>query len=338
MERGDHVIPEVKPMKKREMLIIIFTFAVLSCLLSGAPAFAQYWDDEVETTAITTSDGTILELSIEEGGWMTRSSNSIGLAGDGFYFSIRYTPDWIEGLSIEINNSDTSWAYGEGIIGLDYMYWYDVPENNRVDMGSIPPEYAELWETCMETCSQLLESDDYWAIIEEEDKANVSTIQEYMRLMADGYCAPSSFDQFLSVSYTVNDFYSEGEYARGYSCDGPVDLYVLTTSPYGTSEPQLIVPLHGADLQTRWVVYIDPDAGLCTLKQPYGRDTVEPTAEEIDEIVNEIRSGLEFYYQLVPHLLEYNALDENDDLDFLLMKALEGLDTWQVEFELSTEE
>jgi len=320
-------------MKTRYILIPIVMIVCCSVLLLPSPAPAQDCGVPDETTTITTSSGAELEIGHQiESGWGS-SPNSVSIMGDGFCVYMSWPPDCLELLTISINNSDSSWSYGEGIISLEHGFNYVQNNETEFDSSAWPPEYRELWAKAESMCGELLECGEFWDMLDELDEDAIEEIRGYMGLMRDGVCDAYTWEQLFSVQPTLRALVPDNRLARGYYLDGPVDITVLTPSPYGDENPEVVIMTYGAGSEDRWCVDIDSVDEICRISW-MTVDPVHPlTEEDWRPRLAEIRSQLETYHRLLPSLVEYGIVEPDGDFALLIEKGIAGLATYPAETE-----
>jgi hypothetical protein len=308
---------------------------IISAAVFPSTALAQYCGMPEETTTITTSDGTELQIGhMEEMGW-TSSWNSITVVGDGYCLYIHWSPDWLEGLSVGINNSDSSFSYGEGIISLEHSFNYIQNNETEFDSSAWPPEYRELWDKAEWVCGELLQTKDLWDMLDELDDETVAQIREYLALMSEGVCDAFSYsagDEFV-IQTSVSTMWPDGRLARGYSIRGCGDLKIETPSPYGDENPEIFIDAHGWGAEISWTVHIDPFEQLCTISFRSDETAVPATMEYWQPHLDELHSHLEVYHRLMPSLIEQGIFESDSEFALLVEKSLSALTSFRIEIE-----
>jgi hypothetical protein len=320
-------------MKMRYMLIPIAMIVCSVVFLLPSPASAQYCGMPTETTTITTSSGTELEIDHRvEGGWGS-CPNSVTVVGDGFCVYMSWPPDCLELLTIDISNGDSSWSYGQGVISLEHSFNYIQNNKAEFDSSAWPPEYRELWAKAESVCGELLECPEFWDMLDELDKDAIEELRGYMGLMRDGVCDAYTWEQLFSIQPTLRALVPDNRLARGYYIDGPVDMTILTPSPYGDENPEIVIMTYGTDSEDRWSVDIDPVEEVCTVSW-MTVDPVQPvTEEDWRPWLAELRSLLGTYHRLLPSLVEHGVVEPDGDLVLLIEKSIAGLAAYPAELE-----
>jgi len=307
---------------KQAAFIIIF-----ACGGLVNPAASLNAQDDYEPPVpiyITTHDGIALSVTFvafDAEGYLDIESEN---------FSISINLGQSDNASFTINNTDSSNNWGPGVIEITNG-WGSPPEDEVVDVSILPDQHRGLWERLRITCGELLEIQEFWDLFLDFDEDQINSLKSDMELMRDGYFSPDYTDWLVMTQYIVKGW-GDGRVARGYRLEGPIELNVFTPSPWGDENPEIEIRMLSMSPQGDWRIHIDPVTEVCgiTWSGCYGEDR-DPTEEDWPDMIDQIRSGLEFYNRRVPALIEGGVIDENDELGLLIEKSLYGLSTFPFE-------
>jgi hypothetical protein len=321
-----------------KILMRVFTLLLatgLIMLADSSPATAQCSDGVCtlpETATLQLSDDSTVEVSWYQTTQPTTAYSRITIIGDGYSISIEYAPDEDEAASMTITNGDAPSAWGEGIISLWTGYLgYPDSEPSPVDFDVLPPELRGLWQTLRNVCGELIEDNEFWGILKDQDQETLDSLRADMESMRDGLTPPQYFDQIFSVEPSLGHWYPENGSSRGYRFSGPVDLGITTPSPYGDPNPEIWLDIATSLPNDRWNLKIIPDAGRCEVWMD-NVEAVQPlTREDWEPWLERIRQTLVFWQTQLPFFREIGILEPNDDLDLLLEKSIEGINTYPIE-------
>ena len=283
-----------------------------------------------EIATLTLSDGSTVEATWHRSGGSTTAYNGLTIIGDGYGVSIEYAPDEVQTASMSIWNSDNPYAWGAGILSLHAVRGYPPPEE-PVDITVLPPELRELWTTLQRVCGELIEDDEFWQILKDQDEEVLASLKSDMESMRDGYFSPHFYEQVLGVQRTLGGWYPENGSSRGYALRGPIDLQITTPSPYGDQNPEIRLRVSSNMPNDRWNISISPDTRSCEIWLDNVEAVQQLTRDDWEAWVERFRNGLEFFRSQLPFLTEIGVLGPSDDLDFLLEKSLEGINSFPIE-------
>ena len=279
-----------------------------------------------DETTITTSNRQTLDVtySLDADNYCYAS-----FVGDGYCLSISWWHDGMEGITVEINNSDSDWAHGPGIIALNNM-WGGEPWGGVVDLNALPPDYRELWEQCMETSGDLLESDEFYELLDKADKDKIEEVIQTLEWTRDGYYAPSGMEQFFTVSFFTGAWACDFEPGRGYSFEGPITFRISTPDVIGAEYPQIYIDAD-LNLHDNLTFHINPDTETIEIQLWNAESVDELTESDYEPIIEDLIHAINFFLGQEFVLIENGLIGEDDDYGLLLEKALEGLNSWPVE-------
>ena len=309
----------------RYPFLIIFALIAIPCL--SHTVLAQDGYVPPDSVPVTLSDGTVLEATYWDFGY------NIDLIGDDFSINVSFEngPE----LSISINNSDSPYDWSQGVIEIRTGYGA-MASDEVVDPGILPREYRELWVTLQEVCGELAENDGFWEILDDLDDNDKANIMENLEQMRDGYYAPDVHDWLLFCQSYIGGW-SDDRPSRGYHLKGPVDFSISTQSPWGDENPEIDLEISGRMPEDRCAIHIDPVTELCTISWEAVEYIPGPDREDWMPYINEFRIGLDFYRDRIPSLVDAGVLDPENEFEFLLERAMEGLDTYDFVLEYPME-
>lgn len=318
--------------------ILLVTVLLCGLFFTGfnSPAQAQTCEacQPPEEIPITFSDGSDYLVTAYFTERSDVEQNTIEIVGNGFSITIDYAPDEIEtaGVGFGVNNSTTGRAWGAGIINVSYSNWSWDPNPDEIpDLNVLPPEYRELCLNLIETCGELLENDEFWELLEDEDKVVLGILREEMELMRDGYGSPTSFDYFQDITLLTGGRGDDGRMWRGYSFDGVIGMTLQTTSPLGEQYPDIHISSKSSLDNERWNLHIDPEKQICEIWLDNVEAVQQVNEDDWGEWLESIRAGFEFYQDQLPLLLESGIIDPEFELDILIESGIYGLDNYPVE-------
>jgi hypothetical protein len=282
-------------------------------------------------TSITTVSGVSLDVTYQ---FDLPNYCFASFVGDGYCQTISWWPGSPSGITVRINNSDSYWSYGPGIISLDNGFGGMESDANDevIDLSAIPPDYRELWETCITTSGDLLESDAFMEILNKADPDKIGQVIETLEKARDGYIVPSTFNQFFTMESFTGGLLSNFMPGRGFYIEGPVDFQITTPDPFGTLNPDIFIE-SGLSTDDWWSFHIDPAAEIIEATGPsaYGLSDEETAQLDYSASLERLLSGIRFNLDQKQALIDAGLITEEDEFGFLLGKALEGLTTYSVE-------
>ncbi len=295
----------------------------------SVPAMAQCYGGVCEPPpsieiASRTAGDVIIYLNV--GSQQRTIGNSMMINGEGISLSISFAMhEGFDGF-LSMSNSESPFGWDENKINLSSY----TRSNGVVDTSAMQPEYSEVWYKGLALVGELIERDDFWEFLGESAK-NEHVIRQ-LEEIRDGYYVPSVYSSLLSIRFNlVGRFFEDNRVARSYSLEGPSLVSVSTTSLTGDPDPELNIEIHSSDYRDRWVISVDPETQTCEISKIGGDPTRPLTEEDWLPAVEEIRYTLQFFYDQLPVLRDAGVVDPEHELNMLIEKSLEAIDTYPME-------
>jgi hypothetical protein len=316
---------------KTTTLLISTILAVGFLLFIQVNSSAQTCGLPPTETTITTASGASLDVTYQ---FDLPNYAYASFVGDGYCLKISWWPGSPSGITVKINNSDSDWDRGPGIISLDNGFGGMESNANDevVDLSAMPPDYRELWEQCIGVSGDLIESDEFTEILNTADKDIIDEVLETLEKIRDGYVAPSAFNQFFTMQFYTGGWVADFRPGRGFYIEGPMDFRLATPDPFGTLNPEIYIDTElGSD--DSWAFYIDPNAEIIEVSSygGFGISEEETAVLDYGPALERLLSAINFNLDQNRALIDAGVISEEDELGFLLGKALEGLNTYPVE-------
>lgn len=320
-------------MREKIIFVSLLCLTVLLTFCNETPLQAQYYSGVCGPPAsIITSDGTELKLTYLEGTTRSVSMKSVKIVGDGFCVSISFDlEDEHHSASIAINNSDDIYDWGSDVLEISNGDGSS-PRDEIIDITCLPQEYAELWTRLQAICGELVESDEFWELIDLENEKDRSSLREDLENLRDGCFIPYVRNKLLSIQLSIGcQYICDCQMGRGYTFYGPTSLQVITSDAPDDENPDIFLGISAFMIEDCWTIHIDPVAEVCTISWRVGDPTQPLSEDEWLPVVEEFRDALEFYFRQIPLLIEGGILEPDSELEFLLEKSLHGLEAYRYE-------
>jgi len=310
-------------MFKRFQHSLILFLIPITFFISGTPASSQCGvpPDRID---VTTYDGHELEVL-----FYSHGSLNI-LSDDGFSISISPAQGGIGNTRFSIVNSGWPHDWGTGILEISTGWGTQPLLDGEFDSSILPESYRVLWDRLRATCGDLLANEEFYEKASGLGKDTVGELLLNIEQMRDGHYTASINTTAHMVQYFMGTRYDVDGLARGFRLSGPLNLNILTTSPFESEEPDLLVSMMGNLPEDRWHLVIDPGAEIATIEWDGNSPGIDQSEIAWEQSLADIRDCLIFFKNNMPLLEEYDAGWHLDELDFMLDRCLLATETYEI--------